>query len=871
MASFTDKSPQFNQYIAQLPVEAMTKVGMAKQQQYNEGYQKIQTSIDNIAGLDVVRDIDKQYLQSKLNQLGDNLKEVSAGDFSDFQLVNSVTGMSNKLAKDNNIINAVSSTNAYKRGLAEMNAANKEGKGSPSNDYDFKKGASAWLNSTTVDETFNGSYQPYTDYKKHSLEVIKALTKDESITDKAFHYDSKGQLVLDDATVRQKMAGISPEKIQQALLVGLTPADYKQMEIDGKYNYSNMDSDTFFKSVSTDYKEKFDAFNNQKEILTNAIDSTTDVAEKSKIQEQILALDNTLKGITSEYEGISKTFESGDADSAKARLHTSNFLNGFSKAFSFTETSQTYENNPLADMQMKRDIKNQDWQKFKAQFDQDERQFAINTEFKQQELALKSEENQLKKKELEGYGGLPVDIAQGDLPKMTLAKIVGDTEAMAQSVETSDSSFAKQNGKDKAWLAQQRNAWKNSPSSVDPLVANHFNNTEAIRREADANMIMISQINKDAEKEAGGDIYSKIPKGAPNLNVSTLKGKTTISPKEIVDFNSRASKYSRWESSGSGSGGASTSRRVFDDEAAKRDLSAKELMLYSIDKKRYFSGDKGLSQGEKIIYNNLENYRQKVNIPYNSTIKKINDITEREVQKRTEVKQGVEYAIPTANAAQKTSIASVLTSFANLAEKQKGKIAESPNFNLEDAREISTDTEAKYNIRVVEGTANQPAMYEVTATGNKGKIVQFKITPEQKTSIFGNQFEANPASRAARPYQEQIRKMGGYTTGTSAGKTTVANSYLSKVDFPNTSVYGVTGNIVSPDGVNYSVRLNLRDPLTKKWHEDIAYPKAGLISEDKIVPAMQNLSDTDIFELINNRSATAAELKQIKEASKKPL
>jgi len=56
MASFTDNTQAlstFNPYIQQLPVDAMVKVGMAKQQQYDEGIQKIQTNIDNIAGLDI--------------------------------------------------------------------------------------------------------------------------------------------------------------------------------------------------------------------------------------------------------------------------------------------------------------------------------------------------------------------------------------------------------------------------------------------------------------------------------------------------------------------------------------------------------------------------------------------------------------------------------------------------------------------------------------------------------------------------------------------------------------------------------------------------------------------------------------------------
>ena len=78
MASFTDAIPQFNPYIQQLPVEAMVTVGMEKQQRYDQGLQRIQSQIDQVAGLDIYRPQDREYLQSKLNQLGSKLKTVAA-------------------------------------------------------------------------------------------------------------------------------------------------------------------------------------------------------------------------------------------------------------------------------------------------------------------------------------------------------------------------------------------------------------------------------------------------------------------------------------------------------------------------------------------------------------------------------------------------------------------------------------------------------------------------------------------------------------------------------------------------------------------------------------------------------------------------
>jgi len=148
MASWTDKIPTFNPYVQQLPVEAMVQVGMQKQKQYDEGIQKIQTNIDNVAGLDVANEVDKVYLQSKLNQLGNDLKGVAAGDFSNFQLVNSVNGMTNQIVKDRNVQNAVNSTARLKKEQSIKEKAIQDGKSSPENEYVFNNQVENYLQST---------------------------------------------------------------------------------------------------------------------------------------------------------------------------------------------------------------------------------------------------------------------------------------------------------------------------------------------------------------------------------------------------------------------------------------------------------------------------------------------------------------------------------------------------------------------------------------------------------------------------------------------------------------------------------------------------------------------------------------------------
>ncbi len=390
MASFTDNTQAlstFKPYISQAPIiEEMSIVGREKQGKYDEGIQKIQGQIDTVAGMDVVRDVDKQYLQQALNQLGGNLRKVAAGDFSNYQLVNSVGGMISQIGKDTNIQNAVGSTAKYRKGVAAMETAIKEGKSSPSNEYAFNKQASQWLQDGNVKSSFNGSYKPYTNWKKNATELLKSLTKDETIADDAFlGFDKKGNPILADATVRRKMAGISPEKIQQALMVGLTPADFEQMQIDGVYSYANVDAPTFVRGLQEKHNDTVQFYTNQKKQLEDSIDSTSSAKQKEEINNKIAAIDRTIKGVTKDYTDMASLASQGNGDAAKAQYFTRNAIDGFAKAFSYTEVSQTFEGKTPQEMMMWREEQNEKI-----------REFALEYEQRNQDLMLKAKELELK-------------------------------------------------------------------------------------------------------------------------------------------------------------------------------------------------------------------------------------------------------------------------------------------------------------------------------------------------------------------------------------------------------------------------------------------------------------------------------------------
>lgn len=870
MASFTDIIPQFTPYVQQVPVQALVEVGMEKQRRYDEGIQKIQANIENIAGLPVVRDIDKAYLQSKLNELGGKLKSVAAGDFSNYQLVNSVGGMANQIIKDPMVQNAVSSAARYKKELETLQAARAKGESSPSNEWVFNTAASNWLNSADPKSSFDGYYQPYVNWKKNALEVIKGLTKDETITDDAFTLDASGKLVIADAIVRKKMSGISADKIQEALLNTLTPGDFNQMKIDSLYNYSNQDAEKFRGTINSTYDNRIKSYADQITTLENAKLSTTSAIEKEKLDNQILSINKMINSIGKEKNSLLGAIDSGNVDAAKAQFGTQNSIAGIADSFSYSQISQTYENNPFVDVQFKREqIRNQ-VQQFWAKFNQDARQNAITNAFRDKDLQLKA----AAQKAAQGYGGV--------LTGQDLANVLGvsadnigsyllvDTQRKIESGETQLNTlkrdFLKQQGRDEKWLVQQEKAWEANPNGVDPLVGSYFNQVANVQREVFANQMMLANLDAEADAQFG-TIDRLIPKNAPNLTYTSKSGaKEVYTPKDFVEFNTLANRYLKSAPSTRTSVGGPVTTTTFDDDQARRELSPKMYRLYEV----YKAGNRNTG-GNKTLYDNLVNYSKTVNKPYQEVIKQRNDFMAKEIQNRMTVNQPGIFNIPAVTEPQKESLSNILTGFMQLAERPGG-LANSPEWDSDVASALRQDPNFKWSIRVAEGTAVAPEKYEVTVSGKAGQI-RFNLTPEQKRASFGNEFESSPAVQMIAPYYEQMNRSGGFTTAfdPSAGNTW-QNSYLNAIDFPSIRNYGVKANLQKPfgQGDNVSLRLSIFDPIIGKFHEDIPFPRSGSIPKEKVAEALINLNDSNIYELINEKAPTANDLKRLQQATKKP-
>ena len=874
MATYKDPANlTFKPYVEQRPVEAMLKVGMYKQQKYDEGVQKIQESIDNIAGLDVVRDVDKQYLQSKLNQLGSELSMVAGGDFSNFQLVNSVNGMTNQIVKDPNVVNSVASSARYRKALEEKQKIVQEGKGSASNDWMFNNEANTWLNNTDINAQYDGMYRPYKDYNNSARDIIKALGTKETGQDVAFN--EKGQLV--DAITRSRIKGISAERIQTALKQGLSPDDYQQMQTDGQYKYSNTSPDQYVNSINSSYQSTFTKYSQERDrfiALKNAAASPT---EKQRLQDQINSVDRSIEAVKSEYDVISQGFSSGDVQGSQAQLYTTNWLQDTANAYATESVIQTYETNPFAQMQLRRDEKAQTAQIAAARLAETQRY--NNKRIEIEDAKLKLLQNP--------YGEVELPTKK----EATNIEVIAATEATAEMAQNltgqTKAAYMRTYETNEEQFSTDLIAYQTSTASVD------WGKGQMLQQYIDSqkNSMRLQNTITKAETEANLIAESKYAQLVPEeLKNKTINGFNYLEASAL--FNAFEENYYRSPipmliSGDSGDEG-------YGEVDAERDynngrLTDEQYRLYEI-----WATNRG---SKKFPFDqNLNTVAREVNGVRSNLQRQASQIEEERLNylenyyKETMiVPSQVAYKLPLGDAKQKDFFRGSLNSIAAIAERTDGL----PEFTG-DAAGIRTMAADLQDAQVF---TDSQGNYEIYATNSEGGSLNIPITKDMYDSIFQGRFE--PSSSMATFNQRYLPQMlhnipalevaidpktnskvyirprqDFYTTSLDGGyNTSPDNSALAgPVDFPRVKYYGVSGNIVSDvkptETESFKLMLNVYDPVSGNLVlENYLFPVP--IRKEQIVPTLTSMTHVDIWQLLNDtkQEMPTSVLKELEKAS----
>jgi hypothetical protein len=419
MASWTDKTPVFNPYVPQLPVETMAKVGMYKKQKYDEGIEKIQSSIDNVAGIDIIRDVDKEYLKTKLSQLQRKLRTVAGGDFSSTQLVNSVTGMTNSIVRDKYVTAAIQSTRADRKNLQEIAEAKKKGTGNPANTEFYYKQRKAYMDAGLQGEdgdpvVFNGFYSPFFDVDKHVRETFDALKPGGYKFDQIYQTDEDGnplvevvidaktgkprrQYILSKKMTTLKKEGLFPERVRKTIdHIFRDPRVSQQLQISGEYAYKGMTTDDLKEMIVGNKTQRMSAYDDRKAKLIIERGITKDPEKKKKIQEDIDTLEESRGKEADLYDKLVET-SMENPDYVRGSLYKEVMKDNYRSMYTSVKEESSVHSNPefQANLELQKIAisvsQHQDDMRWKKiNFDEDQRQFNVSEQNKLRAAAIKA-------------------------------------------------------------------------------------------------------------------------------------------------------------------------------------------------------------------------------------------------------------------------------------------------------------------------------------------------------------------------------------------------------------------------------------------------------------------------------------------------
>jgi predicted DNA-binding protein YlxM (UPF0122 family) len=303
-----------------------------KQAQYDAGINKVQGLLDNAASLDVVKDSDREYLNTKLNNLVDTANNIGGADYSDPNVSNQIAGLSSQIFGDPNIVNAVANTKKFRyvQGYYKDLKEKKPKDWNPANEwYDMNK-FTDWLSDGQVGTSAQagaGQVTPFVDYEKDWQNLFNKMTANmkSEITDKGMMYRIDTQKY------------VSPQQIYDAAQKLLTPAQRRQLAIEGRYTYDGVPISQIAKSYDQKVYDKVGEATSQLKDYQAKYKGATDIQDQEKYQKLIDEKSNEINGLLAP---VRKS-----ADQIKEKLYLNEKLSGLASRYAYTQATTKLQAN----------------------------------------------------------------------------------------------------------------------------------------------------------------------------------------------------------------------------------------------------------------------------------------------------------------------------------------------------------------------------------------------------------------------------------------------------------------------------------------------------------------------------------------------
>lgn len=303
-----------------------------KQEKYDANKAKLQTLYDQIGALQVKKDIDRDYIESRLQEVKGIANKYSYVDLSDDSFANSMLDNISQIV-DGKVEEAVLSKRKMDREDREWEALRlKDPKKYSEKNHQYAKIMSdrqRYLSSSDVGDRYLGGADviEYVDLGEKYGEVASKLAKELQAK-----YLTEGPQSGPFKSL-STMETVPREQMEVLLYQRMNDQDKKQLEIDAWSKYDQLPEEVVRETYETNNKNTLDAIDKNLERLQTAKANNEDPKREEQYDELIQQLEQRKTAIEENtYDNLRTQYTRKDL---YTRLHTQNFIDGFLEGYSY--------------------------------------------------------------------------------------------------------------------------------------------------------------------------------------------------------------------------------------------------------------------------------------------------------------------------------------------------------------------------------------------------------------------------------------------------------------------------------------------------------------------------------------------------------
>lgn len=332
--SYVSSVVKSNPYVLPLDLNLMTKVLTFKDAQFKTNAAKIQSNIDALGSVDLLKSEDKEYMNGKVNAVVEDINSLGGVDLGDVNVINRINSISDSVYSDNDLVTAISSTQTVRSLMDQyqkMQSNPKLSSGFAPQNYEHDmKYVTEWQSNgrrTTQGDGYKGpsTPTPFFDLDKFAVDAakeVKSQYTQSSTKDGIYiHNDTKEEVTAEaiKARVNEKISA-NPNAMQQA-------------SINAEYLHKGYSADDVYKM----YHERLSASVAKSK---EALDNFTKIYDAASGQDKI-ALSESKKAYEASFNNINSELKKLESRGVK---HVNDYLPSYKTSIYLDDMTYSLSN-----------------------------------------------------------------------------------------------------------------------------------------------------------------------------------------------------------------------------------------------------------------------------------------------------------------------------------------------------------------------------------------------------------------------------------------------------------------------------------------------------------------------------------------------